>query len=142
MARLVKEIDWAVVEKRMEAGETAACICYRHGLCVETFYKHFRKKYGCGFGDYQNKMKQVGKSNIIFTQYMKALSGNVKMLELLGREWCGQGKHEQNQSPFEDIIALRHENMILKSQLEKLQQDVYADKPQAESELRGSESPL
>lgn len=140
MSRPVKELDWNIVEKRMEAGENAMTIAIRHNVSLDSFYKKFKKHYGMPFHEMIHKMKSVGKSNILFTQYAKALSGNIRMLELLGREWCGQGKMEATQSPFEDIIALRHENMMLKAEIEKNKKDLYADQPQAEPELFRSES--
>lgn len=129
MSRPPKEINWDVVEKRMQAGETAASIASRHFIDTDTFYRRFKKQYGCSFQDYAAKFREVGKSDILFTQYMKALAGNTKMLELLGKEWCGQGKSEINQSPFEDVLALRHENMLLKAKLEAREDD---DKSKAE----------
>jgi len=120
MARPCKEINWDIVEKRMEAGNSAATISSMHFIDTDTFYRRFKERYNCSFGDYSAKFHECGKSNIIFTQYMKALSGNTKMLELLGKEWCGQGKEIEKISPFEDILALRHENMILKAEIEEI----------------------
>jgi len=123
MGRSPKEIKWDVVEKRMQAGETALSIASRHYIDTDTFYRRFKKEYGCSFGDYKDKFREVGKSDILFTQYMKAMAGNPKMLELLGKEWCGQGKNEVTKSPFEDVNSLLHENMILKAQIDKLKEE-------------------
>lgn len=122
MARPPKEINWDVVEKRIQCGETAASISHRHCITLDTFYRRFKQRYGCNFQDYCDKYREVGKSDIIFIQYMKALSGNIKMLELLGKEWCGQGKSEITQSPFEEVLALRHDNMMLRAKLESMEE--------------------
>jgi hypothetical protein len=51
---------------------------------------------------------------------MKALSGNVRMLTILGRERLGQGKDQERGSPFEDLLDLKHENMILRAEIDEL----------------------
>jgi len=122
MSRKEKEINWDIVEKRMEAGcsgiEIAAAIkCHR-----DTFYDRFRKKYGKSYADLSSEFYSAGDANIRFTQYMKALSGNIPMLTLLGRERLDQGKEEERLSPFEDIIALKHENMILRAELAEIKE--------------------
>lgn len=132
MARPEKEINWELVEKRMEAGCNGIEIAATLRISDTIFYDRFKKKYGKSFQDYRGSFNSAGVSNIRFTQYMKALSGNNNMLLLLGRERLGQGKLEEIQkSPFEDIHELRHENMILKAQLDKLMGN-NADKPKTE----------
>ena len=123
-----KEINWEFVEKRMEAGcngiEIAACL----RIDSDTFYRRFRQQYGKRFADSTADFYSAGDANIKFTQYMKALSGNNNMLMLLGKERLGQGKEEEiKKSPFEDIIELRHENMMLKAKLAKEQDEIIAN---------------
>jgi hypothetical protein len=116
MARPKKEINWDIVEKKMEAGCSAREIS--GGVCeINTFYDRFKERYGMGFADYADDYYSVGDGNIKFTQYMKAVSGNIPMLTLLGRERLNQGKEQEKVSPYEDILALRHENMILRAQI-------------------------
>lgn len=106
----------------MEAGCSAKEIA--SGMCeINTFYDRFKQHYGKSFADYADEYYSAGDGNIKFTQYMKMLSGNIPMLQLLGRERLGQGKDQVTASPFDDIIALRHENMILKAELEKAKQN-------------------
>jgi AraC-like DNA-binding protein len=133
MARPKKEINWEIVEKRMEAGCSGIEIAATLRIEENTFYWRFKEQYGKSFQDYKGNLHSAGDSNIKFTQYMKALSGNVPMLTLLGRERLGQGKEEEiKKSPLEDIIELRHENMILKDLLEKAKGVSDVDKSQAE----------
>jgi hypothetical protein len=118
MPRPKKEINWEIVEKRMEAGcsgvEIASCL----RVDSDTFFRRFREKYGKRFADSSADFYSAGDANIKFTQYMKALSGNNNMLMLLGKERLNQGKEEEiKKSPFEDVIAIRHENMLLKAEL-------------------------
>lgn len=127
MARPKKEINWEIVEKRAEAGCSGVEIAATLRIQDDTFYIRFKEKYGKSFQDYQGSLHSAGDSNIKFTQYMKALAGNIPMLTLLGRERLGQGKEQEKFSPFDDLLALRHENMILRSQLEKAKTDIDAD---------------
>lgn len=131
MGRSKKEINWDVVEKKIEAGcsaeEIYECVC-----CPNTFYGRFKEHFGENFCDYCDKIRRVGPGNIRFTQYMKALAGNNNMLQILGREWLGQGKEMEKTSPFEDVLAMRHENMLLRAEIEKIKEQMNADKPKAE----------
>ena len=128
MSRPKKEINWDIVEKKMEAGCSAKEIA--GGMCeINTFYDRFKEHYGKCFADYADELYGAGDANIKFTQYMKALAGNTNMLTLLGRERLGQGKEQEKQSPFEDVLAMRHENMILKAEIAKMREN--GDQPQA-----------
>jgi hypothetical protein len=123
MGRTKKEINWDVVEKKVEAGCSAKEI-YECVVDSDTFYRRFKEHFGENFADYSARIKSAGPGNIRFTQYMKALAGNTNMLMLLGRELLGQGKEPERISPFEDAIAERHELMILRSQVQKLREQL------------------
>ncbi len=118
MARPKKEINWQIVEKRIEAGCNGVEIAAALRIDSDTFYIRFKQKYGKSFQDSSAHFYSAGDANLKFTQYMKALSGNNNMLLLLGRERLHQGKEQEKTSPFEDLIDLRHENMILKAELD------------------------
>ena len=129
MGRTKKEINWDIVEKKIERGLSAAEI-YENLCDSDTFYRRFKEHFNENFADYSARMRCVGPANILFTQYMKALAGNVPMLQLCGREMCGQGKEEIKLSPYQTDIDQRHENMILKEENRKLKELLDADKPQ------------
>ncbi len=132
MGRPLKEINWDIVEKKIEAGCSGIEIAATLRIQADTFYLRFKRKYGKNFQDYHGQFYSAGDANIKFTQYMKALSGNIPMLTLLGRERLNQGKEEEiKKSPYEDMLDLRHENMILKAQIENLKGS-HADKSKAE----------
>ncbi len=95
MARTPKDIKWKEVERRIELGQSGIQISKALWIDSDTFYKRFKEEYGCSIQDYSAKYTQVKEANILFTQYIKALNGNTKMLELLGKEWLGQGKLEE-----------------------------------------------
>ena len=132
MARPKKEINWEIVEKRMEAGCNGIEIAATLRIQADTFYIRFKQKYGKSFQDYHDDFYSAGDANLKFTQYMKALAGNTNMLTLLGRERLNQGKEQEKTSPFEDLLDLKHENMILRAEIEKLKGDKDADKSEAE----------
>ncbi len=106
----------------MEAGNSAREIAKHLRIDINTFYDRFKEEYQCGFADFHDGITECGNADIIYTQHMKALSGNVTLLMYLGRVKCGQKEPENMQMipPHEESLSLRHENMILKSQLEKL----------------------
>lgn len=129
MGRPQKEINWEIVEKRMEAGCNGREISAVLRIDQDTFSKRFKEHYGKYYSDCSADFYSAGDANIKFTQYMKALAGNNNMLYLLGKERLDQGKEQEKVSPYEDVLDMRHENMILKSQLEKL---LNADKSKTE----------
>lgn len=92
MARPLKPVNWTEVEKRIEMGQSGVQIACCLRMDSDTFYRRFKDEYGESFVCYTAKLKPCASDNILFLQYVKAMQGNVKMLELLGQEWCGQGK--------------------------------------------------
>jgi len=117
MVRPLKEINWEIVEKRMEAGCTAREIAATVNLEINTFYDRFKIEFGTGFADAKDAYYCVGDSNIKFTQYMKALGGNIPMLMLLGRERLGQGKEFDTKPSNDELNTVKHENMLLRATL-------------------------
>ena len=111
MARPLKDINWAEVEKRMEAGNSAKQIASACRIDEDTFYIRFKKEYGCGFQDYSGHYSQCGYGNVAFMQYMQAMKGNTNMLTLLGKEWLGQGKNENNDTNITiKVVDARNNN--------------------------------
>ncbi|MEN6512226.1 MAG: hypothetical protein ABFD00_10420 [Chloroherpetonaceae bacterium] len=120
MSRPRKEINWELVERRMEAGCTAKEIAASCNIDPDTFTNRIKEKYGNNFTHVSSLFYAAGDANIKFTQYMKALQGNIHMLILLGKERLNQGKDEEiKKSPYEDLLELRHENMLLKAEIDK-----------------------
>jgi len=132
MPRQKREINWEIVEKRMESGCSGIEIAGALRIDSDTFYRRYRQQYKKRFADNTASLYSAGDGNLKFTQYMKALSGNTNMLTLLGRERLGQGKDEVKTSPFEDLIDLRHENMILRAEIEGIREKLNGNQPQTE----------
>lgn len=131
MGRPKKDINWELVEKRMEAGCSAKEIAGALHCNMDTFYDRFKEEYGSGFSDFYDKMYEGGNANLRFTQYMKALSGNTNMLTLLGRERLSQGQFQETIPTNDDILTVKHENMILRAQIQTYRDKYHADKPEA-----------
>lgn len=125
MARVKLEIDWKDVQNRVEAGCSGLEIAAHLHVKPDTFYNRFREEFGERFQDLSKTFYECGNANIRYTQYIKALSGNVPMLILLGRERLGQGKIDDDlKSPYEDMLSLRHDNMILRAEIEELKEKI------------------
>ena|ERR1700679_842189 len=90
MGRTRKEINWDSVVKRMEAGNTAKQIAKALDVHLDTFYDNFKREFGCNFSDYSVSMPECKKGNLEYAQYMKAMSGDTKMLIHLGKFELGQ----------------------------------------------------
>jgi hypothetical protein len=84
MARPEKPINWEIVLLKMEAGCTAKMIAHECNISLDRFYDRFIKEYDCSFGDYSPKSYESGNGKILYTQYIKALGGNVPLLLRLG----------------------------------------------------------
>ncbi len=132
MGRPKKEINWEIVQRKIEAGCSAKEI-YGGLVDENTFYERFKEHFGKAFADFSGELRSAGPGNIRFTQYMKALAGSAPMLQLCGREMCGQGKEPEKISPYEETMEIRHENMMLKAELARIKEIMNGDnKPQAE----------
>ena len=130
MGRPEKTINWKEVIKRMEAGCTAKEIMGALNLDDNTFYKRFKKEFGSSFGDYSGKFYSGGDSNLKYTQYMKALSGNAQMLIYLGKVRLGQREPEMIQSlaANQQQIDQSHLIMQLQHEIEELKRKNGMDK--------------
>ncbi len=123
MARPLKEINWDLVLKKMEAGCKASEI-YGNMCDKDTFYRRFELQFGCSYGDYAPRSYSEGHGNVRLTQYMKALKGDPKMLTLLGQEWLGQGQVKDTlKAPNQNDIDKDHIIMELQNKLNKLLED-------------------
>jgi hypothetical protein len=129
MARPPKPINWDVVLKRMKAGNTAVQISNEHEIDLDTFYRRFKKEFGCSFGDYAGNSYEGGNGNILYNQYIKAVDeGDVRMLIHLGKVRLGQREPESlnTQAPLQSDIDKDH--MIMRLQYKIAELEANADK--------------
>lgn len=137
MSKISKEkpINWLDVSLRIAAGEKAAIIAFRYELPLESFYSRFKTHFGIPYSEYAPGRRECGIYDITTRQYVLAMEGHPKMLEILGREWCKQGvEASAKEVPKEDVIDLRQEIMQLKNIIRKAGlEDKIKAKPKAKA---------
>jgi hypothetical protein len=99
--RPLKPIDWAVVEKMMQAGCTGKEIAGRFKMCPDTFYDRYLIEKGVGFSVDQGMEDSSGCGMLRARQFQSAMQGNTAMLKMLGEERLGQGKKASDLPPNE-----------------------------------------
>ena len=144
MGRTPKPINWDIVVAYMESGCTQNFIARKFNIDPKNFRRRFKEEFGENFALFAPEFVSDGPENVKAMQYFKAIGlttkGDNKMLELLGKEWLGQGKEEVKESPFQEEIDARHELMILRSKNRKLEEALNARQSQTRDELRGSDA--
>src|SRR5271169_4166452 len=118
MGRHQIPINWDIIEKKMEAGCTAREIAAGLHMDETTFGIRVKQKYGKLFTEKLADFHSYGKGSIRFTQYIKAISGNIPMLTLLGREWLGQDGDKQSSPANDDLNFLRHMLMLREAEMQ------------------------
>lgn len=130
LARKEKAIRWDIVENQMEAGLSAKEIA--HGkIHLTHFYRRFKAHFGCDFANYANDSYECGNGVLKFVQYMKAKSGKTKELDKLCDLRLGQAVLKQDTPPNDAFLALKHENMMLRAEIEEIKRGLNADKSKA-----------
>lgn len=124
MARPKKEINWEVVEKRMEAGNSARQIAKHLRIDINTFYDRFKEEFECCFADFADGIKECGEGDIMFTQHMKALQGNVQMLMYLGKVKYGQKEPEFAMSSAPNQVQIDQSHRIMELEYQLAQQAI------------------
>ena len=138
MARPPKKINWDIVLRKMEAGLKAKQIYDELRINEDTFYDNFKKEFGHSFSDYSGNLHSVGKGNIQYKQYIKALEGNTQMLILLGREWLDQDKLKSDVPPLSDKVDEENRQMSENHRLRKENEELkakFANQSQTRSEF-------
>lgn len=100
-----KEIKWEAVKKRIQAGNTAKVIAKELDINVNTFYTKFKDEFGESFQDYREGWDEMRDSNLAYTQYVKALSGNAQLLIRLGEIYLGQGSELVEKNSLQDQLT-------------------------------------
>ena len=133
MARPPKEINWDLIKRKMEAGCTAKEIFNEHDtkMCPNVFYERFKEEFGCSFQDYRDCSSEMGKGDIKLMLHAKALNGAINALLFLAERRCGMKVPEVvvAEANNQELIDLKHENMILKNRLTEVESN--ADKSEA-----------
>ena len=136
MARPLKEINWDVVDKLIEAGCSGIEIAGKFHIKDDTFYRRFEKEYKCRFGDYRGNASEGGAADIRSMLHAKSLNnkapGNMTGLIFLARCRLGMREPEaiRDQSPIQNQIDQSHLIMELQHKIAELEAN--ANKPKAE----------
>jgi hypothetical protein len=129
MARPLKEINWDLVDKLIEAGCNGLEIAAKFRIDADTFYGRFKKEYECSFQDYSVKGQEGGKAEIKTMLHAKALNnkapGNTTLLMFLARCRLGMKEPETVQllAANQDAIDQDHTIMQLKYRIAQLECD-------------------
>ena len=89
-----KPIDWNLVDKLLEAQNTAAEIAGHFDIDPSTLFRKSVEKWGTNFENYARSRYSKGKSNIKLMQYKKAMDGSIQMLIKLGEIYCEQNSKQ------------------------------------------------
>ncbi len=134
MARPLKEINWDVVDKLIEAGCNGLEIAAKFRIDADTFYNRFKKEYCFSFQDYSGKAQDCGKADIKSMLHAKALNnsapGNTTLLIFLARCRLGMKEPEIAQlvAANQDDINKDHEIMQLKYRLAQMESNAITDR--------------
>lgn len=122
MARPEIPIDWAIVEKLIQAQCPADEIAGYFQMATSTFYDKVKDYSGLSFQNYASQFYSKGKGSLRTKQYQKAMDGNISMLLKLGEVYLGQGKSNEdpkNDNSLSDFTQMMKENAKLRSIIEK-----------------------
>lgn len=97
-----KEINWALVNKLLEAGCPGSEIAPHLGVHPETLYDRTFKEFGIMWTDYSQSFKQKGEANLRAVQYNKALKGDNTLLVWLGKVRLKQKEGEDKELSLND----------------------------------------
>jgi len=134
MARPLKEINWDVVDKLIEAGCNGLEIASKFRIDSDTFYNRFKKEYECSFQDYSAKGQATGNAEIKAMLQAKAINnsapGNTTLLIFLARCRLGMKEPEVQQlvAANQDEINKDHEIMQLKYRLAQMESNAITDR--------------
>ena len=129
MGRPVKEINWDVVDKLIEAGCSGIAIAAKFRIQSDTFYSRFKQEYGCSFQDYRANAQEVGIADLMMMLHAKAMNnkapGNTNLLIFLAKTKLGMKEPETDNStaPNQDKIDLENLVMRLQNKIAKLESD-------------------
>lgn len=129
MARPLRTIDWAEVEKLIECGCSGIQIAGKFKIDADTFYTRFMNEYGVRFADYSAIGVEGGKADIKLMLHQKALNanapGNVNALIFLGKTVLGmkEAVEQINLANNQVNIDLTHRNMQLENELAQLKNE-------------------
>lgn len=97
-------IDWKYVDELLQAHSSARQVAAQLGCSTSILYTRCERDHGMSWGEYVNRMREYGKSNIRLRQYRAAMKGSEKMLLHLGKHWLDQ--HDKKEAESAPIPAV------------------------------------
>ena len=135
MARPLKEINWEVVEKLIEAGCKGTEIAAKFRIQSDTFYRRFKDEYGLSFQDYHGESHEAGLADLRAMLHAKALNnsapGNSNILIFLARCRLGMKEPETTAGLATNQTMLDQTHLIMQLQ-HKITELENGNQPQAE----------
>jgi AraC-like DNA-binding protein len=105
-----KEIKWDQVLLKIQAGCSTRKIAFDLAISPSTLYSKFKDHFGICVSEYLHNAIQDRNQSIEYTQYIKALEGNIHMLKWLGEVWIGQKAPEEGNTKYTTIIVKTHDD--------------------------------
>ena len=95
MARPKATIEWAKVDRMMEAGCTGPEVAATLGVCPDTLYRACERDNKIGFADYSAIKRASGDRLLKVKQFEVAMTGDKTMLVWLGKQRLGQSEKSE-----------------------------------------------
>lgn len=95
--KLLEEMEfdgWDKLEA-LAVWATAEYCAEQLGMSADTLDRRLKEKYGFGFKEYKNKVREPLRINLMKKQYDVAMQGNVSMLIWLGKQYLGQSEKNE-----------------------------------------------
>ncbi len=125
MARPLKEINWDLVDKLIEAGCSGVAISGKFRIQSDTFYARFKKEYGCSFQDYRAEVQEAGVADLMMMLHAKALNnkapGNSNLLIFLAKTKLGMKEPENVQLDAPNQPDINKDHLIMQLKNENLE---------------------
>lgn len=135
-------VDWKKVDQYLEAGANGFQIAAKLEMHHDTLYNCCQRDHNVLWTEYAQSKKLGGDADLHWAQMASARRGNTQLLLKLGELRLGQAQVEEKTPPFQELLEIRHELMLLKAENEKLKDKLNGNQPEAKQELCGSDTPL
>jgi hypothetical protein len=120
MGRPLKEINWDLVDKLIEAGCSGVAISGKFRIQSDTFYARFKKEYGCSFQDYRADVQEAGIADLMMMLHAKALNnkapGNSNLLIFLAKTKLGMKEPETTNLVAPNQTGIDQSHIIMQLQ--------------------------
>lgn len=132
MARPKKEINWDVVQRLAEQGNSGVAIAAKFEIQSDTFYKRFKDEFGCSFQDYHAGAQEVGKADLRAMLWAKTMNnkapGNSQLLLFMARCVLGMKEPELTNLVAANQTEIDKDHEIMRLKFTIAQMEEHANK--------------